>query len=118
MNLKKLENLHVALWLLKDCSWCQTWVKVGMMAALPALYLQIYFTWHTRHCAEDFVHNLAVSLWIAANVIWMLGEFFFNDGTRWLCQWFFFAGLGLLFAFHFYQYTKSMMSTMSTGSIE
>ena len=53
-------------------------------------------TWEKRHDAEELVHNLAVCLWLCANVVWMIGEFFFDDGTRAIARVFFFAGLILL----------------------
>lgn len=99
-DIKKLENLHVVLWLLKDCSWCQDWVKVGMMVALPTLVLAAKIAWEKRKDTEELVHNLAVCLWLCANVVWMVGEFFFNDGTRGIARVFFFAGLLLLAGFY------------------
>jgi hypothetical protein len=100
VSLKKLENLHVGLWLIKDCSWCEEWIKVGMMVALPTLVLAIKIAWENRRDIEDLVHNVAVCFWLCANVVWMVGEFFFDDGSRWLAQVFFFAGLILLGGFY------------------
>ena len=99
-DIKKLENLHVCLWLLKDCAWCQDWIKVGMMVALPTLVIAGKIAWETRRDAEEFIHNLAVCCWLCANVVWMTGEFFFNDGTRGIARVFFFAGLILLAGFY------------------
>lgn len=115
MNLKRIENFHVALWLLKDCSWSQQWIVLGMTAALPALYLQIYLAWHHRHDgAEELIHNIAICFWIAANIVWMTGEFFWNTEDRWLNQWFFFTGMGLLLAFYLYQLAKRLRAKFST----
>jgi hypothetical protein len=99
-NIKKLENLHVGLWLLKDASWCEEWIKVGMMVALPTLVLAMKIAWESRRDAEDLVHNIAVCLWLCANVVWMVGEFFFDDGTRAISRVFFFSGLALLVGFY------------------
>lgn len=99
-NIKKLENIHVSLWLLKDCSWCEEWIKIGMMVALPTLVLAAKIAWEKRADKEELVHNVAICLWLCANVVWMVGEFFFNDGTRDIAQIFFFAGLVLLGAFY------------------
>jgi hypothetical protein len=99
-DIKKLENLHVGLWLLKDCSWCEDWVKIGMMVALPTVVLAAKIAWEKRADTEELVHNLAVCLWLCANVVWMTGEFFFNDGTRAISKVFFIAGLVLLGGFY------------------
>ena len=99
-NIKKLENLHVGLWLLKDCSWCQEWIKVGMMVSLPTLALAIKIAWDSRRDTEDLVHNIAVCCWLCANVIWMIGEFFFDDHTRPIARVFFFAVLAILGVFY------------------
>jgi hypothetical protein len=36
----------------------------------------ILITWQTRFIVSELVHNLAVILWITANCMWMVGEFF------------------------------------------
>ncbi|MEY4917588.1 MAG: hypothetical protein RL616_1501 [Verrucomicrobiota bacterium] len=106
-DIKKLENLHVSLWLLKDCAWCQDWVKVGMMVALPTIFLAAKIAWERRQDAEELVYNLAVCCWLCANVTWMIGEFFFDDGTRAIARVFFFAGLLLIGGFYIYQFVRS-----------
>jgi uncharacterized protein involved in response to NO len=110
-DIKKLENLHVSLWLLKDCSWCQEWVKVGMMVALPTLVLAAKIAWERRRDTEDLIYNLAVCLWLCANVIWMVGEFFFNDGTRAIARIFFFAGLALIAGYYLRELLRRRKAT-------
>lgn len=100
MTIKRIENLHVALWLLKDASWCSSWRMLGMAMAVPTLIIALRIVWLTRHEIEDLIHNVAVCLWISANIVWMLGEFFLNDGTRAFAKVFFFAGLLLLAGFY------------------
>lgn len=53
-----------------------------MSMILPTLLVAIDITWRSWTNRADFFHNLAVSLWIAANAIWMTGEFFFEDSWR------------------------------------
>jgi hypothetical protein len=90
-QIRKLENLHIGFWLLKDASWCQHWVAVGLLAAIPTLVISIRIAWYSRHSASEMVHNISVCLWIVANVIWMIGEFFFDDTTRNISKLFFFS---------------------------
>lgn len=92
-DLRKLENLHVGFWLLKDTSWCQHWVAAGLIAAVPTLALSIVIAWKSRHTLGEFVHSTAVCLWIMANIIWMVGEFFYDDGTRAWARVPFFSGM-------------------------
>ncbi len=91
-----LQNMHVLFWLLKDMSWCSSWHKLGLIMVGPTLYLAARIAWETRKSLSEFVHNLAVCLWICANITWMMGEFFYEDGTRPYARIFFFAGLGML----------------------
>lgn len=109
-KVKRFENFHVFLWLLKDVSWCNTWVKFGVFMAVPTLLLQIYITFLTRKNFTEMVHNVAVCLWLCANITWMSGEFFYNGGNDWfdnnmiwLPDIFFFTGIGMvaiIYAYH------------------
>ena len=99
-TIRKLENLHVGFWLLKDASWCQHWIVVGLLAAIPTLGLSIKLAWDSRHDIEELVHASAAVLWILANIVWMTGEFFFDDSIRWAARPFFFSGIALLGAFY------------------
>lgn len=99
-DIRKIENLHVALWLLKDASWCSSWKALGVVMIIPTLAVALQIVWHSRKQTEDLIHNVAVCLWICANMIWMAGEFFLNDGTRGYAKVFFFAGLALLAGYY------------------
>lgn len=100
MRNRWLENAHVAMWLLKDMSWCHSWHWLGLLAVPPTLVMALRIAWDTRHDASECVHNVAVCLWICANITWMVGEFFFNDGTRGYASVFFMSGAGVLGAFY------------------
>lgn len=99
-DMRKLENLHVALWLLKDSSWCASWKWVGMAMVIPTLVVAGKIAWESRKVISDLIHNLAVCLWICANITWMTGEFFFEDHTRVYAKVFFFSGLTLLAGYY------------------
>lgn len=99
-NTRRLENAHVALWLLKDYAWCTSvrWLGIGM--ALPTVVLALLLARRSWRNLEDFTHNAAVCCWILANITWMMGEFFFQDHTRPLAQMFFTVGLGWLAVYY------------------
>lgn len=103
LTVKHLENLHVALWLLKDCAWCQLWMPVGIAMAAPTIAVSFFIAWHSRKSLADLIHNLAVCLWIVANITWMVGEFYFHDKTRHIARVFFFSGLITLTAYYLYE---------------
>jgi hypothetical protein len=92
-SIRVRENLHIVLWLAKDFAWIANFKVVGLIMGLPTLVLAFILVWLTRNQREDFFHNIAVACWITANLIWMVGEFFYNDGLRPISMPFFVAGL-------------------------
>lgn len=67
---------------------------------LPTLSVAFWLTFKMRKSYPELMHNLAVILWIMANSVWMVGEFFFDDGTRPVALVFFGLGLTLLSVFY------------------
>lgn len=55
---------------------------------------------------SDYYHNLAVTCWIVGNVIWMVGEFFFDDAIRYVSVPFFVVGLLVVAFYHLYLKAK------------
>lgn len=101
-----VQNFHVALWLMKDASWCHLWKFTGAAMAGPALLSAIYLAWHSRKTLPDLIHNIAICIWICANIVWMLGEFFFDDGWRRVAGAFFYSGMALLVGYYIYEAVK------------
>lgn len=73
---RKIENLHIVFWLIKDISWAMLWKPIGVIMLAPTLVLAIMITIQTRHLLSELFHNLAVVFWITANGYWMIVEFF------------------------------------------
>lgn len=99
-GIRKIENIHIGFWLLKDIGWIQDLHILGIIMVVPTLLIALWLTWHTRHDAGECAHGAAVVCWISANAIWMVGEFFFNDTTRPIASLFF--GLGVLILAWYY----------------
>jgi hypothetical protein len=76
---RKMENMHIVFWLLKDISWCMIWKELAMAMVIPTLTIAIVIAWRTRHIAAELSHNLAIAFWISANSLWMISEFFKFD---------------------------------------
>lgn len=74
--MRKFENFHILLWLLKDLSWLMTWRSLGIFMIIPTLGFAIFITWKEKESTSDLLHNLAVIFWIMANSFWMITEFF------------------------------------------
>lgn len=78
---RKLENMHIAFWLMKDISWCMIWKTLGIIMIVPTLSVAIYIAYRTRTIKSELAHNLAIVFWISANAYWMISEFFGFDAA-------------------------------------
>lgn len=72
---RKIENLHIIFWLIKDLSWAMLWKPLGLFMFLPTITVAVVITWQTRKLKAELFHNLAVVCWIMANGYWMIVEF-------------------------------------------
>lgn len=72
---RKLENLHILFWLIKDLCWCLIIKWLGVVMIVPTLSVAIYIAWRSRHIVSELTHNIAITLWIMANSMWMISEF-------------------------------------------
>jgi hypothetical protein len=80
---RRIENLHILFWLLKDLSWAMLWKPLGLIMIVPTIGAALLITWQTRRIKSEFLHNLAVDFWIIANGYWMITEFYStNDDLR------------------------------------
>lgn len=99
-RIRKFENLHIVLWLCKDISWCLEWKILGIIMIIPTIALAFFITYLTRKNKKEMFHNIAVSLWISANSLWMFGEFFEYDTFRVYAKYLFFAGIASIVWFY------------------
>jgi hypothetical protein len=78
-KIKKLENLHIVFWLFKDAGWAANIKLIAIGMILPTIIIAIVITYKQWQNLADRFHNMAISLWIRANSLWMVGEFFHWD---------------------------------------
>ena len=98
---RKMENLHIVFWLLKDLSWAMLWKPLGLFMIIPTMTAALLITYQTRHIRSEFLHNLAVDFWIIANAYWMLTEFYsHNDDLRYYTIIPFSIGLVIISYYH------------------
>jgi hypothetical protein len=79
VSYRKMENLHILFWLLKDISWCMIWRPLGIAMIFPTLAIAIVIAYRTRQYMSELCHNIAIVVWIAANSYWMISEFLHFD---------------------------------------
>ena len=107
---RRLENLHILFWLIKDASWALNLRTPGMIMIFPTMIAALVITWQTRKIISELLHNLAVLFWITANCTWMIGEFYGLDegrfGLRNLALIPFGIGLSILISFYVLYYTR------------
>lgn len=94
------ENLHIVLWLLKDLAWLMEYRIAGLAMVPPTILMAFFIAWQCRKDRREFIHALAVILWIFANSTWMIGDFFFDEQGHALAQAFFLSGLLLLAGYY------------------
>jgi hypothetical protein len=82
---------------------------LALFMILPTVGVALMITWQTRFVLSEFLHNLAVILWITANCTWMVGEFYGWDenligayGLRQFSLIPFVLGLLVLFYYYFF----------------
>lgn len=78
-RLRRMENMHIVFWLLKDLSWCLNFKPLAIVMIFPTMIVAIWITYKNRSIASELAHNLAVIFWIAANSTWMIVEFMAID---------------------------------------
>ncbi len=102
---RRLENGHILLWLLKDTCWVLEFKTGGVLMIAPTMGMAFLLLWKLRHSRAEAFHNGAVCFWIAANSVWMLGEFF-DWPLRPVAAGLFLAGLGLLLFYYLVFFCK------------
>ena len=81
LRFRKMENLHIIFWLLKDISWCMVWKPLGIVMIIPTLVIAIWIAFKNNKFMSEVCHNFAIVFWISANSFWMISEFFHFDET-------------------------------------
>ncbi len=100
-KIRKFENFHILLWLVKDLCWVTLSKPAGIIMIVPTLALALFITWKNRKNREELMHNIAICMWICANSIWMIGEFYLHDSTRDIAVIFFVTGLLSMLYYYF-----------------
>ena len=100
-----IENGHIFLWLIKDTCWAMVWKPGGIFMIFPTLGVAFYILWRSRNIRAELFHNIAVCLWIMANSVWMIGEFFEKE-TRPYAVGLFVTGLLLLLVYYVFFFRK------------
>ncbi|MBX9782081.1 MAG: hypothetical protein K2X48_02200 [Chitinophagaceae bacterium] len=73
---RKIENLHILLWLIKDMCWALNFHWMAIFMIIPTIGVALLITYQTKNMRSELFHNLAILFWITANCTWMIGEFY------------------------------------------
>ena len=79
LKYRKMENLHIIFWLLKDIGWCMIWRPLGIAMIFPTIIIAIIIAVRTKQFMSEVCHNVAIAFWITANSYWMVSEFLHFD---------------------------------------
>lgn len=109
-KIRRMENLHVVFWLLKDMSWCLNFKPLAILMIFPTLIVAFRICIKNKNIAPELYHNLAIIFWIMANSCWMLFEFSDLDETpilygiegRYMSLFFFFIGIIILLYYYLF----------------
>jgi hypothetical protein len=115
-NYRKIENLHIYLWLFKDLCWCLDYKTMGMVMIVPTVIGAVWMLFAQRKNLVELIHNFAVCSWICANATWMIGEFYFDDHTRKYALVFFIMGILVLTIYYAQWAARWMARTSRTTS--
>ena len=106
-----LEYAHVFLWLVKDLCWAQGWKAAGSFMVIPTILVAMLITWHQRQERFTFIHNLAITVWISSNSLWMLAEFYeMESSLKPVSTVGFAAGLLILLSAYFIDWMRKWRS--------
>nr|WP_242696486.1 hypothetical protein [Longitalea luteola] len=87
--------------MVKDICWCVILKPLGIAMIFPTLLIAIYIAWRTRHIMAELTHNIAITLWISANSLWMVAEFLeVDEQVKPYCLIPFCLGLVVLFYYY------------------
>ena len=75
-KIRKSENLHVLLWLVKDFCWMMEIKSLGTFMVFPTIAMSAYVCYISKKELNNLLPNLAVTSWICANSLWMLFDFY------------------------------------------
>lgn len=106
LNIRKSENLHILLWLIKDSCWMLEFKALGTFMVIPTVLMALRITWMSRQLNELYI-NLAVLFWILANAAWMLMEFYEWENYKLLTAIPFSLGFLSVFYYYFRVYKSS-----------
>lgn len=101
---RRIENLHILFWLIKDLCWLIEYRWLGMFMILPTLSVSIYFTIKNSAIPAELSHNIAITIWILTNSVWMISEFYGYDDLIKPYLWIPFSAGLLILAYYYFVY--------------
>lgn len=101
--MKRLDTLHIPVWLAKDIAWLLVYKPLGALMIVPAVSIAVHVCIKSAHNKLLFFQNFAILSWILANSTWMAGEFFQFE-YRIPAMIFFASGIAAILRHYFLEY--------------
>lgn len=81
-NFRQYENIHMFFWLAKDLAWNETNISLWLLFLIPTILVSTdYFiiALSGKNTIIDVAHYTSTIIWVIGNIVWALGEFFYDD---------------------------------------
>lgn len=75
-RIRKIENLYVVCWLMKDMCWMLAFKYLALFMILPTILLAVYVLVLSKKSMINLSVNISMICWIAANSAWMIHDFY------------------------------------------
>jgi lysylphosphatidylglycerol synthetase-like protein (DUF2156 family) len=81
-NFRQYENIHMMFWLAKDLAWNETKIILWFLFLVPTIAASTDFfiiASKEKNTVIEMAHYASTITWVLGNVVWALGEFFYDD---------------------------------------
>jgi len=113
-KIRKIENLHIVFWLVKDMCWMLEFKTAGAFMILPTLAMAFYVSYISKQNLNNYLVNSAIIFWILANSAWMMSDFYLNIPKS-VSFIFFIAGLATILIYIWLAFIKPFFKTQHTN---
>jgi hypothetical protein len=97
-TVRKLEKALIFTWLIQEIVWLYMWRNGGVVLIALSTAIGIMLVFKSYKFKDEFLLNLALSIWTLANSTWMIYEFFESCKIMKTCTLILFVTSFILFA--------------------
>jgi hypothetical protein len=89
-NFRQYENVHTLFWIAKDLAWNEENISLWCLFLIPTIGISAdYFViaLEGKNKIIDMAHYAATVIWVLGNIVWALGEFFYDKHDEPIGLW-------------------------------